>query len=166
MSDLVKILDGKTYLAKRDALEVGKYYYKGFTNVLNTIISKADNYMINPHNEKYMIDAYSLYAGIENHYNKIPFETIYRKERFYPLFVVKDFLPQFHNKMDDVFKFKKENSVEELKKSGIALAAVGSLYYNSLTEAVKNARSYPDLKDFKLELKVWDGSTFLFDPKD
>jgi hypothetical protein len=161
-----KILDGKAYLAKREALEVGKYYYKGFSNMLQTIISKADNHIINPGNDKYMIDSYAIYAGIQRHYNKIPFEELSGKERFYPLFIVRDLLPIFHGKMDEVFKLNKEKSIEDLERNSIAIAAVGTLYYETLKKVVANARSHPGLENFTLELKVWDESTFIFDPRD
>jgi len=148
---------------KQEALEMGKYYYKGFGNTFQGILTNAESYLIKPERpERGELSAasYQWLDRIDIHYQRIPFNELHGRGRFYPLFIVQRLLPKFRETMDEAFKEQKRNALTNLITDGKSIVNVGRLYKDSFEELLKEIRSYPESSDFRIKIvdsknQVW-----------
>jgi len=84
-------LDKDVEELKKEALEMGKYYFRGFGNYLNGISGSVQAYFYLK-DEKYVNQTYGFFEELEKHYQKIPFEKLSGRKRFYP-FVATSVVP-------------------------------------------------------------------------
>lgn len=146
-------LDGKVLELEQRALEIGKYYYKGFGNSIQGIFADAANFVDEPEHTELPRQAYQTLQQIEDFYRRIPFETLHGKEEFYPLFVVARLLPNFRERMDSVFKEKDEASLRKLQTACGVVVEVGKLYSDSFVHILQEIRFHPEAKDFRIAVK-------------
>jgi len=136
---------------ERKALEMAKYYYKGFGNSFTAIMGLAYAYLEHERKES-LNDSYDTFKKIEDFYAAIPFDNLHGKEEFYPLFVVKRLLPKFRERMDKVFKENKKNELRNLQYDGSSIVKVGILYGESLLQLLDEIRLFPEGKDFRVAI--------------
>ncbi len=148
---------------KQEALEMGRYYYKGFGNTFQGILTKAESYLTKPEmpkKEELSVASYHWLDRIDAHYQRIPFSELHGKERFYPLFIVQRLLPKFRETMDEVFREQKRDALKNLITDGKSIVNVGRLYDDSLKELLGKIRAYPESSDFRIKIvdnqdQVW-----------
>lgn len=143
-------IDGKVLELQEKANEMAKYYYMGFGDNLAIIANNASHYLKNPKGKDEI--SYNLLQGIENWYSKIPFDSLDAKE-YHMLFTVREMLPILRNAMDDVFKNKKDKfSLIRLERLTGSISDIGRLYKTKLLKLLKEIRSFPEAKDFTVEV--------------
>ena len=113
------------------AIEMARYYYKGFGNSLVGIMANGEEYL-SSQDANVLQHSYQLFQKIEDFYATIPFDQLHGREEFYPLFVVKRLFPRLRTAMDGVFKNGNADSWADLRTECDVIINVGTLYYESL----------------------------------
>ncbi len=142
--------------------EMGGYYLKGMGAIVDGIISNAELLLMREKDEKLSENAYKWLKEIKDCYGKIPFDSLYGKEEFYPLFVVKRLLPKFERSMDIIFKDKDKTGLNNLIRYSRSIIDVGNLYWEDMINLLKEIRKYPEAKDFRLKITDYKGMEWEF----
>ena len=133
------------------AIEMARYYYKGFGNSLVGIMANGEEYL-SSQDANLLQHSYQLFQKIEDFYANIPFNTLNGKEEYYPLFVVNRLLPKFRQSMDELFIDKRRDSLQNLQTNLRTIVDIGQLYFNSLMELLKTIRQFPEARDFRVAI--------------
>lgn len=150
-------LEARVAELQNKAQEMAKYYCKGFNNYIGGILLGGRLYLKNPEILHYSEDAYGSFKKIEDFYANIPFDTLYGKEEFNPLFAVKDLLPQFRKAMDGVFKDKSEEPFKNFDDIVGRIHEMGRLYTFNLERIILDIRAIPGQKNFDIQIIDLDG---------
>jgi hypothetical protein len=147
---------------KGDALEMAKYYYKGFGNTIQSILANAENHLLREGDYRDFDSAYRWFKEIKDFYSQIPFEGLNGKEEYYPLFVVNRLLPNLREKMDLVFVKNQKDELRNLQTVARTIVEVGRLYFDSLRGLLREIRSYPEARDFRIKIVDYKSDAFYF----
>lgn len=147
---------------KEKALQMGSYYYKGLGNALSNLVIEADLYLMNPDETENVESAYACLQRFEDFYSQIPFEELHGREEFYPLFIVRRFLPRLKNEMDELFKEQVKTNSRDLFDFVNSIINVGRLYWGELEDLVNEVRTLPEGKGFKVEVKKYPEGVWVF----
>jgi hypothetical protein len=146
-------LDGNIESLEREALEMGRYYYKGFGNLISAILGNAEIYSNKPDNQDLVPKFYHWLGMIETFYDQIPIADLHGRERYYPLFIVRQLLPKLHRSLDALYKGEDDEAIEAVNMEANTIVEVGNLYDESLRQLLKDIRSHADSCDFKITVK-------------
>lgn len=146
-------LDDKLLEMEQMALEMGRYYYKGFGNSIQGILAKSERFVEEPENTEPVTEVYQLLQRIEDFYRGIPFDVLRGKEEFYPLFIVERLLPKLRSGIDAVVNEKDEASLIRLQMVCGAVVEVGRLYFDTFVRILEDIRTHPEAKDFRVEVQ-------------
>lgn len=144
---------------KARAEELGRYYCKGFGNSLDGINTFAEAYLHlrDPEVQQRQVGfAHKEFSRTDGFYDKIPFDTL-QGEVFAPLFVVRRMLPVYRGIFNQIVATRSEPQFKRLTDYSVAIVEVGRLYESSFAEALVLARSFPEGKDFVVNVTALDG---------
>src|SRR3989338_1892973 len=134
------------------AIEMARYYYKGFGTSIFGIISDGKVYLEHMAQIGLSTRAYARLQKIEGFYTTIPFDKLHGREEFYPLFVVKKLFPRLKTAMYGVFKDGNADAFGDLGLEGDTIISVGELYSESLRKLLREIRVFPEAKDFRIAI--------------
>ncbi len=137
---------------KEKAIEMSKYYYKGFGATIDGILNNAQLYLRHPEREILIDNSYKWLQELENVYAKISFDNLHGKEEFYPLFIIKRLLPQFRESMDEIFKFSNNGWFRNFGTDGKTIVNVGRLYEDSFLKLLEEIRTHPEAHNFRIKI--------------
>ena len=145
---------------QRKALEMAKYYYKGFGTTIEGILNNGEEYLQHPERAELADKSYGWFKKIEEFYANIPFDNLQGKEEFYPLFIIRrllkestsELLPKFKENMDAVFKDRNKSELRNLETDTRSIVNVGRLYFETLMQTLQEIRVYPEAKDFRVAI--------------
>jgi hypothetical protein len=145
---------------KQEAVELGRYYYKGFGNTFNGIVANAGLYLEEPDRIELSARSHKWLDKIDTHYRMIPFSELHGRENFYPLFIVHRLLPKFRTTMDKVFEAQDNENLRNLVTDAGSIVNVGRLYWDSFHGLLHEIRSHPESQDFRVRIvddlnRVW-----------
>ena len=104
------------YLGKFHPIEQVKLRDWGFGNVLQGILSSAENYVDGINSGEALKRMASRYDRIKRAYEELPFESMdWEDPDFAPLFVVRDLLPILGNSIDKLILNKNEDPNQEIQ---------------------------------------------------
>ena len=155
-------LDSCLEKMKEEALEMGRYYYKGFGNTINGILANAELYLMTEDREGLAENSYKWIGEIETHFDGIPFDELNGREKFYPLFVTKRLLPKFREGMDKVFQEERKDGLGNLDTDARSIVNVGRLYGDSFQELLKEIRSHSESSDFRVKIVDYQNNVWHF----
>jgi hypothetical protein len=155
-------LDSSLERMKEEALEMGRYYYKGFGNNFNGILVNAELYLMTEDRQDLVENSYKLIGEIETHYDGIPFGELQGREDFYPLFVIRRLLPKFRTTMDEVFQEKIKGALRNLGIDARSIVNVGRLYGDSFQKLLEKIRSHPESSDFRVRIVDYQNNVWSF----
>ncbi|MBW3022724.1 hypothetical protein KY308_01310 [Candidatus Woesearchaeota archaeon] len=144
---------------KEKALEMGKYYFKGFGYLMDEMLQHLDYYAKYPDRKDKLKMGLENYEKIINSYAKIPFNKLKGKE-FEPLFAVRDLLPNFKKQIDKVIKEKNQRDVEILYDKAKEIIKLGYIYRRSFEKLLEDIRN--KAKDFKVKMVDYEGVVWYF----
>jgi len=134
----------------RKADEMAKYYLWGFGGTIRVIAGRGvdilEGLVSVPVDE-----IYSRFDKIKKFYGKLKADNLHDKE-FCPLVVVKDLLPHFEKSMGEVYKERRKECNNDLIFYGNAIMAVGNIYRKNLRRVLEDIHSFPEGKDFKINI--------------
>ena len=108
-------------------------YFKGFGNGITIIRCKCEYYLEHP-NSGTKDTALEILSRLENNYKSIPFDMLESDEDFNPLFIVRDVLPVFSEKVREFFKNPGNELYEIIFDHGVTIHEDGILYKKTLCE--------------------------------
>ena len=134
------------------ALEIGKYYYKGFGATLDGLIANAELFVLRPERNDLKDMSYEWLGKFDSFYSKIPFDSLQGKEEFYPLFIMKRLLPILRNKVDEHYAAPSQKGIDKMLEAARAITYVGLLYDETFHKILDEIRTSPEEKDFRVRL--------------
>lgn len=142
-------LDEDVEELKKEAVEMGKYYHRGFRSLIHGILSNAELFLISGQKNEAKDKSYSFLEEFERIYSEIPFDEL-DKEGFFPLFEVNKILPQFRDKLEYFFKEPNRDNLRNFEEEKKIIKIQGSLYKSNLRKLIQKVRQYPGENDFEV----------------
>ena len=139
---------------KETAMEMAKYYFKGFGAALSGILGNASFYIEAPEkNAAKLAEAYNILTAVEEFYKEIKFQELQGREEYYPIFVVRSMLPKFRESLDRVRDLKSKDALTEFEHWAKALAFVGSIYGETFDSLLDKIRAQPGNAEYTVLVK-------------
>ncbi len=151
-------------LMKEQALELSRYYFKGFKARLTHIQTCASMYLNFTDKDpdadvKELVDeSYGCLRQMQESYKSIPFEDLADRTEFRPLFTIDLLLPELKESMDDIFVRKNKRDTVDLETDITSIRSMGKTYSDSINSLLENIRAYE--KDFTIGFTDYDNRTW------
>ena len=139
-------------------------YLKGFGNKLVSIAGYANFYVDFPEKRDetklYMLEALETLEKVEESYKSVPFDRLDSNSDFAPLFIVKDLLPQFSEKIRKVVDEPSEGIMDEICELQKVMWYVGEMYRENLKKRLNELKQLPGCEDFKFTVTDYEGNSW------
>src|SRR3989338_1356443 len=137
--------------------EMARYYYKGFGQVMNKMHTTADRFLRGKASIRDFSETLEYFKEIEELYLTIPFDDLNGKPEFYPLFNVRDILPIVRKHIGEILKGGSDShlryNMRQIRSWDGTLSGLGELYRYKFEEVLDKIRTYPEAKDFHIEIQ-------------
>jgi hypothetical protein len=145
---------------------MGKYYLRGFGNLLAGATADACNYLDYPNvRDESKNHALSCYSIINDFYQKIPFNELEGNEDFSPLFSTRELLPEYKKQLDAIFQNPTKQALDELSiihRKIMDIVEVKNSYRWRFWGLTKQIRTIPGNEDFYVKVVDINGYEWRF----